>query len=35
VLHVISGIWRTPAELDVLFLWIGVFRLSEALKVAD
>jgi transcription factor TGA len=32
VFHVMSGVWKTPAER--FFLWIGGFRPSEVLKVA-
>jgi transcription factor TGA len=31
VFHVMSGVWKTPAER--FFLWIGGFRPSEVLKV--
>ena len=31
VFHVMSGMWKTPAER--FFLWIGGFRPSEVLKV--
>lgn len=31
VFHILSGMWKTPAER--CFLWIGGFRSSELLKV--
>ena len=31
VFHILSGMWKTPAER--CFLWIGGFRPSELLKV--
>ena len=31
VFHILSGMWKTPAER--CFLWIGGFRSSEILKV--
>lgn len=31
VFHILSGMWKTPAER--CFLWIGGFRPSEVLKV--
>jgi transcription factor TGA len=32
VFHILSGMWKTPAER--CFLWIGGFRSSELLKVS-
>lgn len=32
VFHILSGMWRTPAER--CFLWLGGFRSSELLKVS-
>lgn len=32
VFHVLSGMWKTPAER--CFLWLGGFRSSELLKVS-
>lgn len=31
VFHILSGLWKTPAER--CFLWLGGFRSSELLKV--
>lgn len=31
VFHILSGMWKTPAER--CFLWLGGFRSSELLKV--
>ena len=33
VFHILSGMWKTPAER--CFLWIGGFRSSELLKVSS
>ncbi|XP_058760505.1 transcription factor TGA2.3-like isoform X1 [Vicia villosa] len=33
VFHILSGMWKTPAER--CFMWIGGFRSSEILKVRD
>lgn len=33
VFHILSGMWKTPAER--CFLWIGGFRSSEILKVRN
>lgn len=33
VFHILSGMWKTPAER--CFLWIGGFRSSELLKVCN
>jgi transcription factor TGA len=33
VFHVLSGMWKTPAER--CFLWLGGFRPSEILKVQN
>lgn len=33
VFHVLSGMWKTPAER--CFLWLGGFRPSELLKVCN
>lgn len=33
VFHVLSGMWKTPAER--CFLWLGGFRSSELLKVSS
>jgi hypothetical protein len=33
VFHVLSGMWKTPAER--CFLWLGGFRPSEVLKVCN
>ncbi|KAL6009818.1 Transcription factor tgal1 [Asimina triloba] len=33
VFHILSGMWKTPAER--CFLWLGGFRSSELLKVRD
>ena len=33
VFHVLSGMWKTPAER--CFMWIGGFRPSELLKVTS
>jgi transcription factor TGA len=33
VFHVLSGMWKTPAER--CFLWLGGFRPSELLKVQN
>lgn len=32
VFHILSGMWKTPAER--CFMWIGGFRSSELLKVS-
>lgn len=32
VFHILSGMWKTPAER--CFLWLGGFRSSEILKVS-
>ena len=32
VFHILSGMWKTPAER--FFMWIGGFRSSELLKVS-
>jgi transcription factor TGA len=32
VFHLLSGMWKTPAER--CFLWLGGFRSSELLKVS-
>ena len=33
VFHILSGMWKTPAER--CFLWLGGFRPSELLKVSE
>ena len=33
VFHMLSGVWKTPAER--CFMWLGGFRSSELLKVFD
>lgn len=33
VFHILSGMWKTPAER--CFLWLGGFRSSELLKVGN
>ena len=33
VFHILSGMWKTPAER--CFMWIGGFRSSEIIKVRD
>lgn len=33
VFHILSGMWKTPAER--CFMWIGGFRSSELLKVRN
>lgn len=33
VFHILSGMWKTPAER--CFLWLGGFRSSEILKVSS
>lgn len=33
VFHILSGMWKTPAER--CFIWLGGFRSSELLKVID
>lgn len=33
VFHMLSGMWKTPAER--CFMWLGGFRSSEILKVID
>ena len=33
VFHILSGMWKTPAER--CFLWLGGFRSSELLKVSE
>lgn len=33
VFHMLSGMWKTPAER--WFMWLGGFRSSELLKVID
>ena len=33
VFHILSGMWKTPAER--CFLWLGGFRPSEHLKVSE
>ena len=33
VFHMLSGMWKTPAER--CFMWLGGFRSSELLKVID
>jgi len=33
VFHILSGMWKTPAER--CFLWLGGFRPSELLKVTE
>lgn len=33
VFHLLSGMWKTPAER--CFLWLGGFRSSDLLKVID
>lgn len=33
VFHMLSGMWKTPAER--CFMWLGGFRSSELLKVTD
>jgi len=33
VFHMLSGMWKTPAER--FFMWLGGFRSSELLKVKE